>query len=266
MKSRAKRRINSTGRLRIRHQSIKVSMAEVVSGQPLQVRASIDLETYRFPTSASVILEAYYRSSNMRIDCGTVGSLRIPPIITLNELDNRGSVLFRLKVVDREYKQGKLLGSAESIRADEGEQLSKRSIFPVITRDLGDELWKVEVNEELGPKLIINASVPELRSALEEKENWRSKAFVLPVALRIVLGELVQIIRREFNGDQIDAIRKDCAWVADWLEFCREKLDSSLDLQAEQDSNDEDWIDVTVENFCRNHCFVQNVKCSDKKF
>ena len=155
--STAKRRINSTGRRKIARECIDIRMLESPVGEPLSAKASLDLSKMILPKSATVAIEAYHRSSGMRFDCGTVGELRIPPVLLLDQVDRSGSVLFRVKIVDNDNEPGKLLASAERIQPrSEDDADGRRSLFPILYRDLGPELWKVEINYGDRPTLILN--------------------------------------------------------------------------------------------------------------
>src|SRR3984893_1825175 len=139
--SSAKRRINSTGRKKISQDQIDLRILSVAPGEPLKAKIGIDLESLSLPASAAVSVEAYHRSTAMRFDCGTVGAKKIPETLSLNELDQTGGVLFRIKIVDQEGQPGKILASADRVRPSiEGEELGRKSIFPAEYRDLGQEV------------------------------------------------------------------------------------------------------------------------------
>src|SRR4051794_14315018 len=114
--SSAKRRINSTGRKKISQDKIDVRILSTSPGEALKARIGIDLDSLGLPSSAAVSVEAYHRGTAMRFDCGTVGIKRIPDLLTLNELDQAGGVLFRIKVIDQDGQRGKILASADRVR------------------------------------------------------------------------------------------------------------------------------------------------------
>ena len=159
----SKRRINSTGRKRITRENIDIRMIPAAPGEILRASAAVDLSSYQFPPDALLAIEAYHRSSGMRFDCGTVGSQNIPPILLLDQVDQSGSVLFRVKVTDSGSERGRLLGSAERIQPlSEDEDKNRRALFPVLYRSLGEQVWKVEINSGDRPKLVLNRDVPGL--------------------------------------------------------------------------------------------------------
>lgn len=255
--STAKRRINSTGRKRITRDCIDIRILETDSGEPLQAKASLKLEDMKFPVGSAVLIEAYHRSSGMRFDCGTVDALKIPNVLVLDQVDRSGSVLFRVKVVDTDKDQGKLLGSAERVQpASEDDKEGKRSLFPVLFRDLGELIWKVEINVGDRPKLVINKEIPGIRHSLHQ--NSLLQAFLLPAALRIVLEAMMNT-----GGDDDDD--EEPGWKTEWLQFCREDLGIQDDPFAVIDEGKADWVERTVLSFCASHRFMENIRKMEKE-
>ena len=77
------------------------------------------------------MFEAYQRSQGMRFEIGTIGAPAAPQEFVLEEIDPGDSVLFRVKVVDRDEHPGRILGAANRLRADSTETPDgKRSLFP----------------------------------------------------------------------------------------------------------------------------------------
>ncbi len=248
-----KRRINSTGRVKILRNSFEISMLEAEIGQPLKAKTSLELSNYNFPDTASVIIEAYHRSSGQRFDCGTVTQPAVPSVLVLDEVDHSGSVLFRIKVIDNEENPGMLLGSAERISPKSSDdKAGRRSLFPVIYRDLGHEVWKVE-NLPLGPpELALNIALPEIKPKL--KNNPLIQGFLLPAALRVVLEELI----RDSDGDGDEGE----SWREEWKEYCKSELgvaDNPPDMGGSEEDK-ADWIDRAVKGFCRKFKSVDNIK------
>jgi hypothetical protein len=250
--SSAKRRINSTGRKKISQDKIDLRILSVVPGEPLKAKIGIDLESLGLPPSAAVAVEAYHRSTAMRFDCGTVGAKKIPEILSLNELDQAGGVLFRIKVVDREDQPGKILASADRVRPSiEGEHMGRRSIFPVEYRDLGQEIWRVDIDDDAGPFLLLNSKIPALMHRIDE--NPLVAGALLPAAFRTVL---VHIAHNPSEDDEDGA-----GWKTDWKRFCSEGL--GVDNEPE-DLEDDDarnlWVDDVVRRYCETRAFVEKAR------
>jgi len=248
-----KRRINSTGRKKILLSDIKIEILEASAGEPLRAKVGFELESYAFPPEAKVVVEAYHRSSSQRFDLGTIGNLKIPPVLILDQVDHSGTVLFRIKVVDQVDHLGLLLGSAERVHPrSSGEEASRQSLFPVHYRDLRDEIWRVEFLPDARPTLILNNRWPEVQHQL--KIDPVIRAFMLPAAFRLVMEKLI------LDPDEEDEIETD--WRRDWKEFCKTELgirDAIPGLGAEQEEKEE-WVDRVVARFCEKHKFLKRLQ------
>jgi len=250
----AKRRINSTGRKRIPQDKIDARILASIPGEPLRAKLDIDVTSLDLPASAAVSVEAYHRSSAMRFDCGTVAAKKIPEPLVLNELDQSGGILFRIKIVDRDGGTGKILASADRVRPlIEGENKDRRSIFPVEYRDLGQEIWRVDIDEDAGPFLLLNSKVPALMHLVGE--NHLLAGAMLPAAFRIVLSYLAH----EPTADD-----EEGSWKADWMRFCKESLaieDEPEEL--EDDDAREVWVADAVRRYCETRAFVEQARNVD---
>lgn len=251
--STAKRRINSTGRKRIGRECIEISMLETGTDEPLKAKIDLKLHNQGFPSGARVAVEAYHRSSGMRFDCGTVDAPEIPDVLVLSEVDKSGSVLFRLKVVDNDAEPGKLIASAERLKPrSEDDSENRRSIFPILYRDLRHDVWKVEIEQGDRPVLIVNKRIPGFAHKLLESPMMQG--LLLPAALRIVLKELVRVSE---TGESED----EPGWKEEWLEYCRAELGAEDDpREFPDDSAREDWIDEVVMRFCENLSLIEKIR------
>ena len=249
--SSAKRRINWTGRKRIGREKIDIRLQETPPDESLQVKVALDLGEYNFPGSAKVGVEAYRRSSSQRFDCGTVEQLEIPEVLCLDDVDHDGSIKFRVTVVDNDGAVGRLLGSAERIpmrSPDEGE--GRRSLFPVAQRDLGSVVWKVEVDDDNRPELILNSRIPGFIHRLTD--NRLIQGVMLPAALRVVVEWLV-------NNPVVDD-DDEMDWKADWLRYCSEILEVSDDLVELDEEEKRDWVEDVMQRFSEQANLVSNMK------
>ena len=251
--SSAKRRINSTGRRRIGRECVEISMLESFPGEPLKAKVSLKLNEEGFPGDAAIALEAYHRSSGMRFDCGTIQSPTVPDVLVMDEVDRSGSVLFRLKVVDKNAEPGKILGSAERLAPkSEDDSEGRRSLFPIIYRDLRHDVWKVEIEQGDGPKLVINKRMPGFSHKLLESPMMQ--ALLLPGALRFVLQELVTLSE---TGESED----EPGWKGNWLEYCKSELGMHEDPREMLDEvAKKEWIDEAAMRFCENLGFVEKIR------
>ncbi len=250
--SSAKRRLNSTGRKKLRQDNVELYLLAPVDGEPLKARLNLKLDKLELPQAAAISVEAYQRSSSMRFDCGTVANKRIPEVFSLNEIDRTGSVLFRVKVVDSEGQQGKILASADRLRpTSEADNTGRKSIFPVEYRDLGQEIWRVEIDDDAGPVLLLNSKIPALMHRIQE--NPLLAGSILPVAFKTVLEFVVT------NTAEDD--EEGTGWKTEWLKFCDEGLGVTEHPDDLPDTEARDsWVKNTVIKFCEARTFVDRAK------
>jgi hypothetical protein len=249
--STTRRRINSTGRKRIKREQVDIRLLESEAGQPLRAKASLDLSSQNFPGNAAVSIEAYHRASGMRFDCGTIEDLKIPPVLVLNEVDRSGGVLFRVKVVDLELHPGRVLGSAERLSPTGDEDTDgRKSLFPVQFADLGPEVWKVEIEPGDKPRLLLNREIPGISQKLESDALFQG--LVLPTALRLVVEALV----REPAEDDDD----EPGWKTDWREFCHASLGMTDDPEGLSAEDQHEWVDRAVRSFCNLYGFMDSIR------
>jgi hypothetical protein len=242
------RRLNSTGRVRLTRESIHVELEQPADAMAFPwISARIDLKEFDFPGDAVVSLEAYYRSSSMRFPCGTVGEQIIPTRMILSDIDRGGAIKFRLLVIASDGS-GRILGAAEGLRpATKGESRDRQPLLTMRETNLGNELWRIEVDSRTGPILCVNSAVSGL--AAQIRESPLLQGLVLPHAFRIILEELGS------EGEEDE----DDYWGEDWRKFLVE-----IGVTEEPDESDPDvvtdWIESAVETFCNLKNFVSRIR------
>jgi len=251
----ARRRVNSTGRRRVDRKCVDIRILQSEPGTALRASITLNLDGQGFPHDALVAVEAYHRSSGMRFEFGTIGNLQSQKDIELSDIDKGGAVLFRLKIVDNNVDSGKLLGSAERITPrSEAEGSNRRFLFPTQYQDLGSDVWKVVIEDEDRPRLLINSKLQDFRHSLQK--NPIVYGIILPAAFRFVLQELASD-----SGDGEEDIGR--GWKDEWLEYCREALhiqDSPRDTMSENDKKD--WIDKAATRFCEKFDIVKKINAA----
>jgi hypothetical protein len=245
------RRLNSTGRKRITRDRIIIELTPPLDTFSFPTAtAEINLAELDLDSEARVVLEAYYRSSSMRFPCGTIGSIDIPQKLVLTDIDRGGAVQFRLLVVAADHS-GRILASAEGIKPRQKSDTPERQpLLPLRETDLGEELWRVDLNERNGPWLLINSRVPGLAARL--RSDVLVQGLILPHALREVLRSL------PYEGEDED----DHDWGDDWRKFLR-----ALDVEVEPDDTaDEeavqDWVEDAVIRFSQLKRFAELVRAA----
>jgi len=246
-----KRRINYTRRRQLlpAHVSIKL-LPPASDGGAARFCMRLELpEAWKLRPDARIYVEPYVKSTSMRFDFGTVTAQLPPTDTTLTGIDP-GGVLFRVKIVDESRDIGLLLAAADAVRPRERDEGSeRRSILPLRTRDLGNQMWLVEITAGEGPELVINNRVPGLRERLLEEPLLQGLVF--PAALRNVLAAAFG--DGEFSDEE---------WVSDWRQFAGFL---GVDSLAEPDeSPDAETLDQqigeTIRRFCDSKRFGERAR------
>ena len=232
-------RLNFTGRRRISQGHVKISVCSADNQTTFSAR--MNLETYGFPATAVLIVEAYRQLELLRFEFGTVTRPIPPPNCRLTEFGTLDGVRFRLKVVSSDPPRGRLLAVADRLVAS-NETLDRTRRIPLLTvkgHDLGREIWKVDFTDE--PILLINYRLAN-KHALARSSVFQ--AMVLPEVLRAILNRILLIDEYRYFEDEDD-------WAARWLQFAStfpgvgsvpEEPDMELDVE---------WIDSAVSAFCQ---------------
>ena len=234
-----RRRLNYTGRIRIRQSDIEVEVRSE-EDRPLTFRAERSLHSYELPPDATVYLEAYRGPSYMRFNWGTVAEqLTLGPGIRLSNIDSNDTVYFRVKVVDGKTADGLILAHADRIRAN----VSQQSLLPVESKNLGDIVWRLSFDDD-EPFLIVNSQIDGILEWVRSDPSFA--ALVFPTALRSVLERLCE---EATAGDD-----ESLSWVAGWERFARDLTGRPVPSPDALDRSE--WIDDAVNSFSRKHTLL----------
>jgi hypothetical protein len=243
-----KRSFNYTGRRDIPSGAVKIRLQYGASPRDLP-RFTADLSGIAqmgLAPEARIYVEPYVGSgSTMRFAYGTVAAVHEPSDTALTDLDVGSQVLFRVKVVDESHNPCPILASANQLRPvdDKQEQDDRRSILPVReTAELGEALWRTDIQAEAGPELLINNGIPSFLERLRSEPLIQG--LILPNAFERVLEF---ICLNEDCDDEAD-------WVLHWTDFAEEV---SGDHMPDSDDSDEirQFIEQCVRSFCDKNKF-----------
>jgi hypothetical protein len=207
----------------------------------------LDLNGLRVPQEAEVIVEAYRQTARHRVDCGTVGNLRLPSSIPLEEFSSPEGLLFRVKVVGVGDAEGKLLAAGDRIPPTTDEE--KGGMVPILpfrpSPDLGQQLWQLDIDGE-EPVLVINSGVGD----------W--KEFALhPFFQALVFPELVRRIALWVLENEEDA-EEGVGAAANWRSLLADLgKDPVQDRPAEEER--EEWARDASEAFSRRYKFLDRI-------
>lgn len=236
------RKFNYTGRKRIPRSRVAIEI--MGKNGPTSFEASIDLTGLNLPKSADVFVEAYRRSFFKRFYFGTVSRLRPPTDRSLADLDPRALAMFRVKVVEAAGK-GRILAVADKIipRRAEDEPANKICLLPVDFVDLGQSIWRLDVEGDW-PSLQLNIQIDNIREIARSDTHFLS--LVYPEVVRQILHKIV------VEEDHTDPETDPEDWMSQWLTFTRllgvKQLPPSGDSEPILQEKLK-WIDDAVEAF-----------------
>lgn len=230
------RRFNYTGRRKLMRSDVRIRVHEAGGGSPQSFTADVKIPSdLKLDPQARVYVEAYIGASSMRFDFGTVAALSPPADCSLTEIDEGAPVLFRVRVVDETQNVGRLLASANGIRP-EGEEDGKyrKSLLPLRSCDLGEEIWQLKYDADAGFELAVNNRVPDIMERL--KSDSMLMGLVYPEVVR-------QIARRIW--EEGSTVPDDADWLVDWKTWLEELLGRPVSKE------DESEIDEMADDMAR---------------
>lgn len=244
------RRLNFTSRRRLSRADVTVRLAPVADGRA-RIEATFALEKYRLPPSARVFVEAYRQTSWQRFDYGTVAAPITAGSTVLRDFGTGQGVRFRVRIVEAATNGGapRVLALVDDLRAlGPPEGKGGLSLLPIEWGEFEGHTWRLEVDEESGPLLLISRALVPDREAFVGSREFAS--LVLPVVLQRVLERaLLQAPDADFSEGE--------GWAADWLRLAQELpgVGPPPDRAAGSFLSDDqlDWIDEAVEAFSKRH-------------
>lgn len=243
------RRLNYTGRKLIPHEKLLINVRKIDGKRAFN--AELKLDALGFPGRSKIYIEPYYKSSYMRFDFGTIEKISQPSINYLSDIPETEQVLFRVKVVDVEEKNGRLLGLAERVspKSSEIETIGRTPLLPVdFSKELGYQIYQIFFDEE-GNRVIL-----EINSKVENGPEFiRSNEFK-----SLILPGIVRLIAERIKYQDYDP--ESTRWGDVWLKFFYTKL--NVEEKPEYDQYNEgiidEWIESLVNTFCRKFDVFQN--------
>ena len=228
------RKLNFTERAKIPRSQVRFTLRRDGDGV-LVFDPQLSFDEVDVIPTARVFVEAYYRTSFMRFDCGSVASFAPPADRRLTEIDGTNVLRFRVKVVDGH----RIVAVADDVVVSEErpETAGRMPLLPVsFTDDLGQQAWQV-VFEPSGPVLALNNRIDGIRDVA--KHDAAFFALVYPAAVRQILTQILLVEQHEPRdaGDE---------WWHLWLRWAA-RFTSAL---PEGSDDAPFWIDDVVAAFC----------------
>lgn len=181
---------NFTNRRDISSDLIKLEDLSTPFQNQLVVR-DLDLTSFDFPDDAQIWLSAQRHYSYQRFDLGRPATplTGIPVKLDSFESAGLGGVKFRLMVVNADDK---ILGSSKIFQlATSGRQATP--LLDMQSRDIGQEIWQLELDEEAGPLLLVNSRVQDPQTLVDS-----------PMFISCVLPQLLKQIATWMLSTEID--------------------------------------------------------------
>jgi len=214
----------------------------------LEFDAELLFAGYTLPAEALIAIEAYRRTSWKRFPCGTVGKFSLPTDRRLDEFSSPDGVLFRVRVISSNGRNGLILAEADNIQPHSqdpeqnvGRRRGRISLLPVESvNDLDKQLFRVDLSN--APVLLINSCVGDWRSVARDPVFCE---LVYPAVLREVLRYILRI-----EGGDPRAMNE---WKSQWIRFATVLTGENV---PEDDLDKKDtWIEEAVSSFCRRNNF-----------
>lgn len=242
------RRFNYTGRQKLMRSDVCIRVHDATRGNPQSFTAQVKIPAdLKLDAQARVYVEAYIGASSMRFDFGTVAAMAPPDDCSLTDIDEGAPVLFRVRVVDETQNVGRLLASANGIRP-EGEEdgRHRKSLLPLRSCDLGEEIWQLKYDADAGFELAVNSRIPDIMERL--KSDSMLMGLVYPEVVR-------QIARRIW--EEGSTVPDDADWLVDWKTWLEELLGRSVSMEDE--SEVDEMADDMAGNFAARYRYASTM-------
>lgn len=228
------RTFNYTNRKKIDKKQALFSFKER-DGQSPEFDVVFNINADDYPANTSLYVEAYYKETRQRFDCGKFPNIRKPANRVLDQIDLSGPTLFRVLVVDESGRHGQLLASGSQFRADvDSDSQDRTSILPVRKHPLEQQTWRVHFESGAAPELHLNSKIYRVIELMRTDPTFQ--ALVLPAVLREILTHYV------WNDDD-----PDDEYCGRWMAF------ASLFAEQKPASEDPmeltDWVNEVVDGF-----------------
>jgi hypothetical protein len=233
------RKLNFTERAKIPRAGVRVTLRRDADGV-LVFDPQLSFDAIDVVPSARVFIEAYYRTSFMRFDCGSIEDFAPPDDRRLTEIDGTGVVRFRVKVVDNTSNDHRIVAVADDVVVSEErpETGGRMPLLPVNFSDaLGQQAWRIAF-ETNGPVLELNNRIADIRNVAKNDAVFFT--LVYPAAVRQVLTQILLVERQEAHeeGDE---------WWNFWLRWAGRYSTATLPANEEEAPF---WIDDVISAFC----------------
>jgi hypothetical protein len=250
------RKLNYTGRQKIPRSKIEIDVTRNDVGERA-FDMHFSLDDLKLPGDAHIYVEAYHRSGYQRFDFGTLQKTRIPEDRRLTRLSKSAIPLFRIKVVDRSDKHGRILASVDKIRPQsvDDQPADSQTLLHVEFDDLGNKIWELDLEGDW-PTLRLNAGAEEI--SLIASSDHRFLSLVYPEVVRQILTRIV------IQDDHTDPDCNDDDWPTLWLKLAIALPGMHPPPQTEKTER-ERWIEDAIEAFAVKYNLLEKFNKSSQE-
>jgi hypothetical protein len=236
------------------------------TGDDMRFYAEFDLvrdPKLKLPGKARVYIEAYRRVKYQRFNFGTVDAPSYPHDTSLTEFtsDDKEYIQFRVKVVDQDERQGRLIAYADGLRWVDKNGVSggRSGLLDTALEEMGDRVWKLDLE---GNKacLLVNK---DINNPFKLVRSDMFFGVVYPQILERILSEIL-IFEREEDWAKVPVEDDPDRWQVGWLKFARSLLNENIPAQRDINGRKE-WISSCVDKFCKKHRLFSRTNSSLKQ-
>lgn len=228
---------NYTRRKRIERDQVSIR-AQTSDGRGVLSIERLNIEELQLPGHGEIIMEVRTaRRRIVRISAGNVSEF-VPSVqLDLGEPGVDG-LRITLKVVDYSGgRRGAILALGQGLRPDFGGETA--ALLPLSVRDLGDRVWNLNFDGELGPELEISEKVEDHYSLYQDP---LFRALVLPA----VVKEIATWVVRHLDEDP-DSVLGECVQL--WSRFFRERGNEPSGVNSDEEEEVQAWADGVSDSF-----------------
>lgn len=244
------RKLNFTERAKVPRSQVRVTLRRGDDGV-LVFDPQLTFDGVAVVPTARVFIEAYYRTSFMRFDCGSVEAFVPPDDRRLTDIDGTGVVRFRVKIVDNTANDHRIVAVADDIvvSLEKPGTSGRLPLLPVNFSDaLGQQAWRIAF-ESNGPVLELNNRIDDIKDMA--KNDAAFFALVYPAAVRQILTQILLVDQQDWHeeGDE---------WWNFWLRWAA-YFSGPLPRDGDEAPF---WIDDVVSAFSREQNLIDRWRTS----
>ena len=229
---------NPTNIQKLFKSNIEIEVFEEANGQRNFIIHEFFISNLTLPKNALVYCVPKAHDVEKPVSLGQVDNLKnIEKMLPIVGLSDNHALRFRFLIVDKDTSM--ILASAESIRAKSQNDDDFEPLLPVELKDLGNIIWKMELDPDDEPELWLNKNYYGIHEKLRSDVEYQ--ALIIPQAVFSVLIHLVE------NNSDPDPDN----WVQKWTQWLNDYGFKEIPDKDESSSYINKWAEEVVEKFSK---------------